>query len=203
MWKNVFAWSLIAVVGALLVSRVVAADASGSLAIGAPAPSFELQDQDGRTVKPSDFPGKIIVLEWFNEECPIVQRHYKDDVMNKLATKYRAKGVVWLAINSTSGKTIQTNKKADVAWKMNRPILNDAKDQKVAKSYKATNTPGMYIVDTKGMLAYWGAVDDNATGSKTTGIKNYVAQALDELLEGRSVSESKTQPYGCTVKYAD
>jgi hypothetical protein len=32
-------------------------------------------------------------------------------------------------------------------------------------------------------------------------VKNYVSQALDELLTGKSVSEPQTQQYGCTVKY--
>src|SRR5262245_4599748 len=33
--------------------------------IGQAAPAFELKDTDGKTVKLSDFKGKIVVLEWF------------------------------------------------------------------------------------------------------------------------------------------
>src|SRR4051812_7781747 len=117
MYKGLFALGAALLVGAFLVSRGVAADAPG-LAVGAPAPQFELQDQDGKTVKLSDYAGKIVVLEWFNEECPIVQRHYKDGDMNKLAAKYQQKGIVWLAINSTSGKTNANNKKAMESFKV-------------------------------------------------------------------------------------
>ena len=46
--------------------------------------------------------------------------------MNKTAQKWTEKGVVWLAINSTKGKNNEANKKAADAWKMGRPILNDA-----------------------------------------------------------------------------
>ncbi|HVT90983.1 MAG TPA: redoxin domain-containing protein [Tepidisphaeraceae bacterium] len=198
MSKNLIALVVALFVGAALT---VAAVTQPPPIIGSPAPQFALQDQDGKEVKLSDFAGKIVVLEWFNEECPIVQRHYKADTMNTLSAKYKGKNVVWLAINSTKGKTNADNKKAAAAWHMERPILNDASG-KTGHAYQSTNTPGMYVVDAKGNLAYWGGIDDNINGDKAT-VKNYVSQTLDELLAGQTVSQPKTQPYGCTVKYAD
>ena len=54
------------------------------------------------------------MLEWFNEDCPYVQRHHeKEQTMEKLAAKYADKDVVWLAVNSTNGKTNETNKAAN------------------------------------------------------------------------------------------
>jgi peroxiredoxin len=202
-WDVLSALGAMIAVTAVLVSSGIAQDkpASASPVIGAAAPTFSLEDQAGKKVSLADYAGKIVVLEWFNEECPIVQRHYKDEAMNKLAKKYKEKDVVWLAINSTSGKDNAANKKAADAWKMDRPILNDASGA-VGHKYQATNTPGMYIIDKSGNLAYWGAIDDNESGSKTSGIKNYVETALDELLAGKPVSTPKTKPYGCTVKYA-
>src|SRR3954468_14898092 len=110
----------ILVLSATLVVR--AADESKKAAVGQPAPDFKLQDQDGKDIGLKDNAGKIVVLEWFNEECPFVQRHYKGEEMNKLASKWTDKGVVWLAVNSTKGKTNENNKKAADAWKMGRPI---------------------------------------------------------------------------------
>ena len=147
------------------------------------------------------FRRKIVVLEWFNEDCPIVQGHYAGDKMNKLAGKYKEKDVVWLAINSTYGKTNETNKKAATAWKMDRPILNDAPG-KVGHAYGASNTPGMYVINKQGIIAYMGAIDDNSVGTKKEP-KNYVAQALDQLLAGQTITEPQTKQYGCSVKYAD
>src|ERR1700754_1300813 len=66
------------------------------------APAFSLQDQDGKTVSLNDYKGKVVVLEWFNNECPFVVKHYRAGNMNQLASKYADKGVVWLAVNSTS-----------------------------------------------------------------------------------------------------
>jgi len=170
--------------------------------VGDAAPDFSLVDQNGKTVKLSDFSGKIVVLEWFNNECPFVQKQYKTGAMNDLASKYATKGVVWLAINSTSSADASKNAAVAKQWNIDRPILDDHGGS-VGRLYGATNTPNMYIIDAHGKLAYRGAIDSirSADEADIAKAKNYVAAALDELLAGKPVSTSETQPYGCTVKY--
>src|SRR5689334_4973977 len=100
---------------AAFVSLAVAAFAAEQqkAKVGEAAPNFSLQDQTGKTISLADNAGKVVVLEWFNEDCPIDMRVYKqDDSMKKYAQKWMDKGVVWLAINSTKNKTNETNKKA-------------------------------------------------------------------------------------------
>ena len=91
---------------AVLMTTLLAAQAFAAPAadVGKPAPDFSLQDQTGKTVSLADFKGKVVVLEWFNNECPFVQKHYTTGHMNTLAEKYAKEGVVWLAINSTHTK---------------------------------------------------------------------------------------------------
>lgn len=168
--------------------------------VGEKAPDFALTDQDGKTVHLSDFAGKTVVLEWFNEECPIVQRHYSSGDMNKLAKTEMDNGVVWLAINSTHGKSDATNKSAAEKWNMDREILNDSNGD-VGHLYGATNTPNMFVIDKSGTLVYAGAIDDNSGGDSKE-VKNYVSQALSEIQAGKPVSTPQTKPYGCSVKYA-
>jgi peroxiredoxin len=168
-------------------------------AIGAPAPQFSLQDQNGKTVNLSDFAGKIVVLEWFNDGCPFVVRHYKNGDMNKTASGLADKGVVWLAINSTSGTDSAHNKQVAAEWKLERPILDDAAGN-VGHMYGAKTTPNMFIIDKDGKLAYMGAIDNNPNGDKKE-VVNYVEKGANELIAGSSVSESQTKPYGCSVKY--
>jgi peroxiredoxin len=187
--------------GAMFASSGAAEQKKAVAKVGAPAPAFSLPDQNGRTVSLSDFTGKIVVLEWFNDECPVVVRHYEGDAMNKLAARYKEKDVVWLAINSTAKHDVAHNKSAAEKFNIERPLLDDHGGT-VGHAYGATNTPGMYVIDKQGVLAYMGAIDDDPNGRKKTGAKNYVAQALDELLAGQSVSEPQTKQYGCTVKYA-
>jgi peroxiredoxin len=167
------------------------------------APAFALQDQTGRTVSSDELKGKIIVLEWFNDECPYVVKHYQDGHMNKLAEKYMDQGVVWLAIDSTSTHNAEKNKAIAKKWNIDRPILSDASGE-VGKAYGSRNTPTMYIIDKEGILVYRGAIDSksDADTASIAGATNYVAVALDEVLAGKPVSTPETKAYGCSVKYA-
>ena len=165
-----------------------------------PAPDFTLTDQKGNTVKLADFTGKVVVLEWTNPDCPFVQRHYKAGTMAGLAKTYGAKGVVWLAINST----YYMNREKNAAWAEKQqiayPVLDDH-EGKVGMAYGAKNTPHMFVIDAKGNIVYQGAIDDNKDGEKKAGVVNYVALALDAVLAGKPVAIPETRPYGCSVKY--
>ena len=44
---------------------------AGKLAIGAPLPNFQLTDQSGRTVQPSDLRGKIVAIDFIYTRCPL------------------------------------------------------------------------------------------------------------------------------------
>jgi peroxiredoxin len=179
-----------------------AAGAEVGVAVGKPAPAFSLTDQDGKTVNLSDFAGKIIVLEWVNPACPIVQRHYKAGTMIDLYTQYKDKGIVWLSINSTSTDTNDADKKWATDQKVPWPVLSDASGA-TGHAYGATNTPGMFVVGADGTVKYKGAIDNDPQGAHAaTDRVNYVKQALDEILAGKPVSAPETKQYGCTVKYA-
>jgi peroxiredoxin len=188
----------------LVVARSFASDDHGAAAavIGQPAPQFTLQDQNGKTVNLSDYAGKIVVLEWFNNQCPFVVKFYGSGKMNEWAKAYADKGVVWLVINSTSDKTNEDNAAVAAEWNIERPILNDSAGE-VGHSYGATNTPHMYVIDIHGNLAYMGAIDSvsSADAADIADAENYVAKALDELLAGTSVTKPETKAYGCSVKY--
>ena len=178
----------------------VAMIANAGVKPGDDAPAFSLQDQDGKTVSLSDFKGKTVVLEWFNDGCPFVQRLYKAKEMNDTADKYKDKDVVWLAINSTSGKKSADNKSAAETMGVDHPILADT-DSTVAKAYGAKSTPHMFIIDKDGKIAYTGAIDNDPQGDKSDKV-NYVDKALTEMLAGKPVSEPQTASYGCGVHYS-
>jgi len=167
---------------------------------GPPAPDFELTDQDGKTVRLSDFAGKIVVLEWTNPDCPYVQRHYRAGTMVRLANKYRDKGVVWLAINTTNYFDRGKNAEWHARQKLPYPVLDDS-DGRVGKAYGAKTTPHMYVVDGSGALVYAGAIDDDSAARRGDEATNYVDAVLTDLLAGKPPRISQTRPYGCSVKY--
>jgi peroxiredoxin len=180
---------------------MLALQAHAGVKPGDDAPAFSLQDQSGKTVSLSDYKGKIVVLEWFNEGCPFVQRHYKSKTMDTTADKYKDKDVVWLAINSTDGSTTASNKAAADSLGVSHPILSDA-DGAVGKAYGAKSTPHMFIINTDGKIAYSGGIDNDPSkeGGKADTI-NYVDKALSEITSGKEVSVKQTEQYGCGVHY--
>lgn len=190
------------VLAACAVMWLQNARAEDSMAQPAAAPVFELRDQDGNMVKLADFAGKVVVLEWFNPGCPFVQRHYGDEhrTMVRLADKYRAQGVVWLAINSTYTADAATNAQAARQWQIPYPVLDDSSGQ-VGHAYGARTTPHMFVIDPRGQIVYQGAIDDDPRGDKGAQAANYVDQALQAVLAGQLPDPARTKPYGCSVKY--
>jgi len=174
--------------------------------VGEPAPQFKLHTASGEKVKLADLTKeeKVVVLEWFNPECPYVKKHYADmTTMNDLASKYAEKDVVWLRVNSSHHHDAEANAKWAEKWSIDRPILVD-QDGKVGKMYGAKTTPHMYIIDAEGKLAYAGAIDSNRShkpAKEGEEVVNYVDEALKALLAGEEVSTKQTKPYGCSVKY--
>jgi peroxiredoxin len=166
------------------------------------APDFTLNCFDGNTISLFDYKGKIVVLEWFNLECPFVMRHYGSKLtMVTLANKYRDRNVVWFAVNSTGHTTPEANTEFAKKYKLPYPIIDD-RSGTVGRAYGAKTTPHMYVIDIRGSIAYQGAIDNDERGRKRQGVINYVDKALAELTGDKEVTTTDTMPYGCTVKYA-
>ncbi|OHB35277.1 MAG: alkyl hydroperoxide reductase, partial [Phenylobacterium sp. RIFCSPHIGHO2_01_FULL_70_10] len=165
-------------------------------------------DASGKARSLAEFKGKTVVLEWTNEGCPYVQKHYKSGNMQGLQKSAVADGVVWLTlISSAPGK--QGYKTADEAraWKSeagaaSTAVLLDPKGE-VGRAYAAKTTPHMYVVDKTGALVYMGGIDDKNSPDPASlkGAKNYVAAALADVKAGRAVAQPVSAPYGCSVKY--
>ncbi len=179
------------------------------LELGAPAPDFELQDLDGRAVRLSAFRGKVVVLEWFNPECPFVRASHTKGSLKGLAAREGERGVVWLAINSAGagrqGHGVERNREGARNYQLKHAILLD-ESGRVGRAYRAMHTPEMFVINAEGLLVYRGAVDNSPDGEgeapESGELVNYVAQALQNLRDQRPVAIIETKAYGCSVKYA-
>ena len=172
------------------------------------APDFKLIDSNRKEHSLNEFKGKVVVLEWVNFDCPFVKKHYNSKNMQSLQLKYTKKDIVWLSIcSSAEGKHgNSTNDEINDRIRNHNAIMSayliDA-DGKVGKMYGAKTTPHMYVIDKNGKLVYVGAIDDKASTDleDVKEAKNYVSNALDELLAGKNVSFQSSTSYGCSVKY--
>lgn len=196
-----------------LLAFTLSLAAGAALAFAAPQPGsaaldFTLTDSNGKEHSLSDFKGKFVVLEWLNHGCPFVVKHYASGNMQKLQKDYTGKDVVWLSIvSSAPGKQghmspEETNATKEAKGSAATAILLD-EDGKVGKLYDAKVTPELFIINPEGTLIYAGAIDNvkSTDQADIAGAKNYVAQALDEALAGKPVSEPTSKAYGCSVKY--
>jgi len=181
---------------------------SAGVKINSQAPAFSLSDLNGKSVSLADFQGKYVVLEWINFGCPFVKKHYDSGNMQELQKRYTPQGVVWLSIcSSAAGKQGYMGPdewKSQLIERNASPtaVLLDP-NGKVGKLYGAKTTPHMFVIDPKGRLLYQGAIDSVASASleDVKVATNYVRQALEESLAGKSVSVPMTEAYGCSVKY--
>lgn len=182
-------------------------EAVEAVKVGDKAPDFTLTDIHGKEHKLSDYTaeGKIIVLEWFNPDCPFVKKfHYNNDTMRTTYAKFDGKPVEFLAINSASapgkqGWGEERNLEAEKQYQIKYPILLD-KDGAVGHLYGATRTPHMFIVDAEGVVRYIGPID--STNSAREVGTNYIETAVTQLLAGESeIVTAEIPVYGCAVKY--
>jgi peroxiredoxin len=185
--------------------------------LGEPAPEFSLPDTDGKMHTLRELRGKVVVLEWFNPDCPFVKSAHTQGPLVELAKRVADDNHVWLAINSGApgkqGAGTERNAAARSEYGLSHPVLLDESGA-VGRAYGATKTPNMFVIDAQGVLVYRGGLDnapmgvvdderprhaDSAKGERAP----YLERALAELDAGRSVTLADTPPYGCSVKYAD
>ena len=178
--------------------------------IGEAAPQFTLKNAEGVDVSMKSFAGSAVVLEWFNPGCPFVKKFYANGDMQKFQRDARGKGVVWLTINSSAtGKQGYVSQEdaddmmRDLNMESNELLLDPTGS--VGKSYGARTTPHMFVIDRKGNLAYSGAIDSTPStrSSDIASSTNYVLAALDSLAANKPIAAPDTEPYGCSVKYAE
>jgi len=195
---------------ALTAGAMIASTGSATAEATDTAPAFTGVDSNGETVSLADFAGKTVVLEWTNDGCPFVKKHYADPIKNMqtLQSDAAADDVVWLSIiSSAEGKQgnvdgaganeLTTSRGAAPA----HVILDESGE--IGKLYSAKTTPHMFVITADGEVAYKGAIDDNSSANPADieGATNYVTAALDAVAAGEPVETASTKPYGCSVKY--
>jgi peroxiredoxin len=197
-------WSGLVV--ALLLTCAISAYAQK---VGDPAPEFQTTDSNGQTRKLSQYRGKFVVLEWHNNGCPYTRKHYESGNMQRLQKEWTARGVIWFTvISSAPGQQgyVTAQQENDYLKQMNgsptAALLDPQGD--VGRLYSAKTTPHMFIINPAGVLIYDGALDSKATTDQAdiATATNYVSQALEEAMAGKSVTTPTSRPYGCSVKYA-
>jgi peroxiredoxin len=185
------------------------ATATFAVEIGKPAPDFTGTDITGKTVHLSDYKGKIVVLESYNSDCPFCHNQYRTGATQDLQKELTAEGVVWFMVNSVNANNFshRTPDQARTEWSSEKIAATawiDDSSGAIGHLYGMKSTPHVFVINKDGTLVYAGAMDnqpDPFHNPRTA--RNYVKEAVNDLLTGKPIEVSQTKPYGCAVKYAD
>ena len=179
----------------LLLSLAVAAPPS-TLTPGTKAPSFTLNDVNGKSHSLNDYSSsKYVALIFIATRCPVSNAY--NERMVKLNDDYTSKGITFLGINSNSQEGIEEVK--DHAGKngFSFTVLKDPNNI-VADAYGATVTPEVYVIDSKGTVRYHGRIDNSRDSDEIS--SQDLRTALDTLLSGKEVAKADTKAFGCSIK---
>lgn len=199
---------LILAVAAFIVGLTTTVTYAEPAVTGKAAPAFTLTNALGQSVTLESFKGKKVVLEWFNPGCPFVKKFYSKGDMPAFQRMVREQGAVWLTVSSSApgrqGHIIPTDAAAVAKEQGLDPVhlLLDS-DGTVGRLYGAKTTPHVFVIDSKGILVYAGAIDSTPSTSQAdiASSTNYVLAAIGALNGGQTPSPASTEAYGCSVKY--
>ncbi len=113
------------------------------------APPWQLKDVDGKTVKLSDFKGKVVILDFWATWCPPCRKEIPGFVA--LQKKYADKGVTVVGVSLDEGGVgiVKAFMKQNG---MNYPVVLG--DQQIAMAYGGISSiPTTFVIDKEGNVA--------------------------------------------------
>lgn len=124
----------------------------GSMVNGAPAPAFELLDQNDQKVNLEDFRGKYIYIDFWATWCkPCIA---EIPSLKKVEEKFKDKNIVFLSISIDNQKDVAKWKKfiADKELHGTQLIGDNGWESKISKDYVIQSVPRFVLIDTEGFL---------------------------------------------------
>lgn len=179
------------------------------LNVGDKAVDFNLKNIDGKMISlGSNKSVKGYILVFTCNTCPYAQM-YEDRII-ELHNKYASQGYPVLAIqpndvSKSPGDSFDNMKTRAQQKSFPFPYLID-ETQEVTKTYGATNTPHVYILnklsESNFRVEYIGAIDNNSRNASAAS-KHYVQEAVESLLSGNEITSKSTKAIGCGIKWGE
>src|SRR5579871_3807106 len=184
----------------LLTASVAAANPpEGAATVGKKIDDFRLRDYRGAEKALKDLAGaQLVVVAFVGGECPLAKQY--GPRLAALAREFEPKGVAFLGIDANHQDSITAIAQYAKAAGITFPILKDVKHA-VADQFGALRTPEVFVLDRDRVIRYRGRVDDQyGIGfARPKPTRRDLAEALDELLAGKEVSQATTPVAGCFI----
>lgn len=189
-------WANVAVAAAILGPLPPAGFAR---AAGTPVAGFTLEDVRGKQHSLDDLAGQqLVVIAFLGTECPLAKLY--GPRLARLHQAYGPRGVAFVAINSNGHDSLAEIAASARTHGLEFPVLKDPGNQ-VADQFGATRTPEVFVLDRDRVIRYSGRIDDQyGVGYvREKPGRNELADALDELLAGESVTRPRVDSVGCLI----
>ena len=167
--------------------------------LGTVVADFSLSDVDGKTYRLSAVPAQhIVVIAFLGTECPLAKLY--GTRLAELARRYEPRGVTFLGINSNCQDTLRELAAYGRRHRIPFPLLKDVGNQ-LADRMTAVRTPEVFALDQQRRICYRGRVDDQYTVgvSRDQPQREFLRDALDDLLAQRAVRRPQTVAVGCYI----
>lgn len=183
----------------------MALTASTMLALGTPAPDFQLPDVvTGQTLSLATFADASALLVIFLcQHCPFV-KHIQAELA-RLGHDYGPQGVGILAISANDvvgypDDAPDNLKRMAELQGFTFPVGYDA-SQETAKAYTAACTPDFFLFDGDRTLVYRGQLDDSRPSNNQPVTGQDLRAALDAVLQGHPIDPNQKPSIGCNIKW--
>jgi peroxiredoxin len=184
--------SLLAIILVIFVSVVACANHISTDKIE----NFTLPDYNGVGHSLSDYKdSKAIVIIFVATECPVSNAY--NTRMEDLFKEYSPKGISFLGINSNKAESVEMIKEHAEENGLTFTILKD-KNNVIADEFEASFTPEVYVLNGKFEILYHGRIDNSKNEADI--VSQDLKNALDEILEGKEVTNKATKAFGCSIK---
>jgi peroxiredoxin len=162
-------------------------------------PQFTLKDTAGKDWSLKDQQAiKAIVVVFIGAECPINNAYMPR--LAELHREYEPRGAAFVAINANCtdapARVVAHARDHGIPF----PVLKDTANV-VADQFGARRTPEAFVLDGSGKILYQGRIDDQiGIGYRRPApTRRDLAEALNEALAGKPVSQPTTQAPGCAI----
>ena len=178
---------------------------SKMLALGTPAPAFDLPDvMSGKRITLQSFEDKRGLLVMFIcRHCPYV-KHVQLELA-RLGNNYAGQSLGIVAISSNDANAYpedapESLREMALELGFNFPYCYD-ESQDAARAFDAACTPDFYLFDEKRQLVYRGQLDGSRPRNNIPLSGRDLRNAMDALLNGRPIDPHQTPCFGCNIKW--